>query len=206
MKYWLGKKRSEETKRKISETKKGTSLTEEHKGKISLAIKGRKSPMLGRHHSEETKRKMSKAGEGKCRSKETIKKMSEAKKGKNHPLYGKHCSEETKRKMSKSHKGEKCHLWKGGITPKNLLIRMSLEFKLWRESVFTRDNYTCQKCGQSGGYLHSHHIFNFATYLDLRFAIDNGITLCKECHNKFHRKYGNKNNTKEQLKEFLRVS
>ena len=82
-------------------------------------------------------------------------------------------------------------------------IRNSVEYDLWREAVFSRDNWTCQKCIQRGGILHAHHIFNFATHLDLRFAIDNGITLCKKCHKEFHKIYGNKNNTWEQLSEFL---
>ena len=93
--------------------------------------------------------------------------------------------------------------WQGGITSENKKIRNSLEMSLWREAVFARDNWTCQKCGESGGYLHPHHIFNFAAYLDLRFAIDNGITLCKECHKKLHKKYGRKNNTRKQLEEFI---
>ena len=99
--------------------------------------------------------------------------------------------------------GEKNHFWKGGITSKNQEIRSSFEIKLWREAVFTRDNYTCQKCQQRGGRLHAHHIFNFATYLDLRFAIDNGICFCKKCHKLFHHIYGIKNNTKQQLNKFL---
>jgi 5-methylcytosine-specific restriction endonuclease McrA len=102
--------------------------------------------------------------------------------------------------------GENCHFWKGGITPENIKIRMGIEFRLWRESVFARDNYTCQKCSQKGGKLNPHHIFNFSTYLDLRFAIDNGITLCKECHREFHKKYGYRNNTREQLEKFFQLN
>jgi 5-methylcytosine-specific restriction endonuclease McrA len=89
-------------------------------------------------------------------------------------------------------------------TTESKAIRDCIETRLWREAVFARDNFTCQKCKVRGGRLHSHHIQNFAQYPELRFAIDNGITFCKYCHRKFHKKYGRRNNTKEQLKEFLR--
>lgn len=116
-------------------------------------------------------------------------------------------SEETKKKISKSHmglhKGDRNPRWKGGITPENLKIRHSIEYNLWRESVFARDNWTCQKTGIKGGKLVSHHILNFSKYPELRFAIDNGITLSRESHIKFHKLYGKKNNTREQLIEFL---
>ncbi len=93
--------------------------------------------------------------------------------------------------------------WKGGITPLNAKLRNSLEFKLWREAVFARDNWTCQKYGTRGGKLHPHHIQNFAQYPELRFAIDNGITFSEKAHREFHKKYGKKNNTKGQLLDFL---
>ena len=100
-------------------------------------------------------------------------------------------------------KGKKNPSWKGGITPENRKFRTNIEFRLWRESVFARDNWTCQKYGIKGGKLNPHHIKNFAQYPELRFAIDNGITLSVKAHREFHKKYGYKNNTKEQLEEFL---
>lgn len=77
--------------------------------------------------------------------------------------------------------------WKGGITLKNRLERKRIEYRLWRESVFARDNWTCQKCNKRGIKLHPHHIKSFAKFIELRFAIDNGITLCEKCHKKIHR-------------------
>ena len=63
-------------------------------------------------------------------------------------------------------------------------IRKSKEYKLWREAVFKRDDYTCIWCGQRGGYLNADHIKPFALFPELRFAIDNGRTLCVDCHKK----------------------
>lgn len=93
--------------------------------------------------------------------------------------------------------------WKGGITPINVKIRTSLEIKLWRKACLERDNFTDQKTGQIGGDLVVHHINNFSSHPELRTSIENGITLSLKSHREFHKKYGTKNNTKEQLLEFL---
>ena len=112
-------------------------------------------------------------------------------------------SEETRKKQSQAHLKEKAPNWQGGITPENARIRAGIEFRLWRESVFARDNWTCPKCEIRGGKLHPHHIKNFSEYPELRFAIDNGITLCQECHKQFHTIYGKAKNNKEQLEKFI---
>lgn len=93
--------------------------------------------------------------------------------------------------------------WRGGITPINQQIRDSIDGTLWKNAVFSRDNYTCQKTGVRGEKLVAHHIFNFATHKEMRFAIDNGVTLSVDAHRDFHKKYGTRRNTAEQLAEFL---
>ena len=81
--------------------------------------------------------------------------------------------------------GKKSHLWKGGITPRNKVLRCGAKWKKWRKAVFKRDNYTCQECGVRGGIeLNPDHIKPFAYFPELRFNINNGRTLCRECHQK----------------------
>lgn len=117
---------------------------------------------------------------------------------------GKTLSMETRIKMSESKRGAKSYQWKGGITEENHKIRTSFEMRLWRKACFERDKFTCQKCFDSkGGNLNAHHINNFSTFPELRTSIQNGITFCKPCHQNFHKEYGNRNNTKLQLQEFL---
>lgn len=76
-----------------------------------------------------------------------------------------------------------------GKTSKNEKIRKSKEYALWRYSVFFRDNFTCQKCGikNKNGLgktieLHVDHIKPFSQFPELRLALDNGRTLCTNCH------------------------
>jgi len=139
--------------------------------------------------------------------KEWRKKNGEAHKGKPGGMRGKKHSGETKRKMSKAQikrvKEGRNHLFKGGISKESYKIRQGIEIRLWRESVFARDNWICQKCEERSGNHNAHHILNFGEFPELRTAIDNGITFCENCHKKFHKKFGYRNNTKEQITNFI---
>lgn len=116
--------------------------------------------------------------------------MSDKKKGKPfsgipYNRTGISLSEEHKKKISDANKGSKSYRWKGGITGWQHKLRTSREYRIWREAVFKRDNYTCIWCGDNrGGNLEADHIKPFAYFPELRFAIDNGRTLCKPCHQK----------------------
>lgn len=114
-------------------------------------------------------------------------------------FYSKKCT----RCNGLNNSGIKNPAWKGGVKPENLKIRHSLEMELWKKACLVRDNFTCQKTRRKGGRLVVHHINNFSNFVDLRTSLSNGITLSKESHTKFHKKYGYRNNTREQLEEFL---
>lgn len=154
----------------------------------SLAMKGKN---LGRKASEETRKKLSKARKGKrpfVANEETRKKMSLSHIGKKQSpetiekrrlkLIGKKRTPEQKAKQS----GSNSSAWKGGITPVHRKIRNSIEYAEWRKKIFERDDYTCVLCLSRGGIIHADHIKEFSEYPDLRFDINNGRTLCKECH------------------------
>lgn len=113
------------------------------------------------------------------------------------------CGEKTHDNNSKicrkCYRGANSSAWKGGVSELTAQIRTLSQYKLWRISIFTRDNYTCQECGGISKYkntLRSHHIKGFTLILkenniktiqqtiDCKelWAINNGITLCKKCH------------------------
>lgn len=127
----------------------------------------------------------------------------------------KNCFSEESIKRMKEHKKGKCigkNHW-NWIEDRSLLkvpiekrIRQSLEYQLWRKTCFERDNFTDQKTGISGGRLVVHHINNFIDFPELRFDINNGITLSEKSHIEFHKIYGKRNNTRSQLEEFLTAS
>ena len=115
-------------------------------------------------------------------------KLSQATKDKMRQFrLGKKWSIEVRTKMSKSAQKEGSQERRS----KRWTERKTLEYRLWREAVFLRDNFTCIWCGQRGGRLQADHIKPFSLYPELRFALDNGRTLCETCH-KTTNTYGGK--------------
>jgi len=65
-------------------------------------------------------------------------------------------------------------------------LRRTPEYRAWRLAVLERDGYACQHCGKIGNKLHAHHIKTFKMNPESRYDVDNGITLCKQCHEDLH--------------------
>lgn len=96
-------------------------------------------------------------------------------------------SEQRAANISKSHRGkpkprgEKNRNWKGGARYARHTVMGQLEYKVWRASVFKRDNWTCAICN-STSEIQAHHIKGWEAYPELRYEQTNGVTLCKPCH------------------------
>lgn len=73
--------------------------------------------------------------------------------------------------------------WQGGATIKNDRDRHKIQIRKWQKAVFRRDGYLCRLCREpSPGHLNAHHRKMWSTHEELRFDVDNGVTLCTDCH------------------------
>ena len=133
-------KHSDETRRKISESKTGKKVifSDEHKRRLSEALKGNKP-------SEASKEKNRQAHLGKKlgpHSESTKRKISESHKGDKNPMFGKHLSDETKRKLSDKLKGENNPMFgkpfseehKRKLSENNFIKKISKEYKIYRQN------------------------------------------------------------------------
>lgn len=145
--------------------------------------------------------KIADALRGRELSRDTRQKISEANKGKDSWSEGMRKEENPEIMKNIGKSGEDHWAWKGGVSEKRNRIRQSSEYNNWRDSVFERDNYTCQKCGDdSGGNLNAHHIKPFSEYEETRFDVDNGVTMCRSCHMDLHNSEGEY--SPEEVKQF----
>ena len=87
----------------------------------------------------------------------------------------------------KNNRGENHYKWNPNLTDDDReRERNCPENREWIKVVFKIDDHTCQKCLVRGGELIAHHIFPWALFPALRFEVENGITLCKTCHDRYH--------------------
>lgn len=161
-------------------SQKGTSKQEQMKLKLKQnAIINPDYGMRGKNHKEDS-----------------IKKIIES-------LIGRPKSKETIDKHRQSNLGENNWNWLGGITPLNEQIRHCNEYDNWRNLIFKRDSYLCQDCKDPNkNYLNAHHIkefniimkenniqnFDQALSCQELWSLENGITLCEDCHDKIPKK------------------
>ena len=160
-----------ETREKISLALKGKSKSEEHKKKLSIVHKGIK-------FSLERIRKM----KGRIAWNKGLKGCNGIKAGfQKDNRYGyKKCSDETIKKRS----GENAYQW---IEDRSKLRRQDRRdnplYGEWRIKVWTRDNFRCRIInGDCKGRIEAHHILGWAEYPELRYEVNNGVTLCHAHH------------------------
>ena len=157
--------------------KKGEKMSEETKQKIRLSNLGKK------HNVSEDgliviRRNLSKGhgwNKGKPNTPEWNEKVRQANIGKKYGLS-------TRLKHRERWLGSKNPNYIDGTSKESGIHYFDLQWKLWREAVYKRDNWTCQNCLKHTHDLEPHHIKGWAQYPELRYEISNGLTLCKECH------------------------
>lgn len=72
----------------------------------------------------------------------------------------------------------------------------------WKDQVIKRDK-VCQCCGLNK-HQQVHHMFGYKEHPELATDINNGVVLCKFCHDKYHSIYGLKNINPKDLIEFIK--
>jgi len=156
---------------------------------------------------------------GSKHTKEWKEMMSKKMKGRISPMKGKKMPQSAKIAIGNALRGkpvlkirgEKHYNWKNNRSKLQAIIRHRAEYGEWRKKVFERDNYTCQICEAKNGKGKSiilnadHYPKHFYKILDDNniseiteamnckelWDINNGRTLCRECHKKTFKFHSN---------------
>ncbi len=99
-------------------------------------------------------------------------------------------------------RGENSHLWRGGGSSLIHSIRNTPQYKKWQYAINKRDKGRCCLCGRVKRNRVAHHIEYLSNIIkrnkiktieeSIRFGeicdINNGVIMCKTCHNRLHQK------------------
>jgi len=92
-------------------------------------------------------------------------------------------------------------------TPEDRLLKRNYAIpKKVLAKIYKRDNYICKACSKKviralGGPI-AHHLNGWNWFKKGRSDLSNIVTICRRCHEKFHKMFGYGNNTKEQFDQF----
>lgn len=121
-------------------------------------------------------------------------------------------SEETRAKMRVSQQaknwvrpsGAAHYNWKGGVNYRDKHSLCNPDYREWRKSVFARDTHKCRIADENcDGMLQAHHILRWSEFPELRYQINNGITLCQAHH---PRKRAEEKRLEPMFRELVSVS
>lgn len=155
-----------------AELRRGKPLPDAQRAKIAAGLLGNTNT-LGHVASAETRAKQSVAMQGKSTAWLTGRKLSEAQRRKQSAYWA---ANPEKHNFYVDGKGAE-------RAKAKTLARGQIDYRLWREAVFRRDNWTCVNCGvAASGHLQADHIKAWSRFPELRYDVSNGQTLCKPCH------------------------
>jgi len=108
-------------------------------------------------------------------------------------------------KFNKDHSGKNSYRYNPDLSDEERYKKHNIcfDYSEWAREVKEKDNFICQICGQIGGALVSHHLNSFNIFPDERTNINNGTTLCLECHKEFHSIYGYGGTNKDDFEDFI---
>lgn len=187
---------TEEHKRKVSEALKGRkrTLTAEWKENLRIAGEKRRGKCFNPPMSEHQKQRIREVN-SKPKTEEHKRKIAETLKGRKNPDHSKRMKERMA-KYGNPNKGKKTGKipWNKGKKYAKSTLRSSTLSREWAKKVKERDGWKCTKCGSQKN-LHAHHIVPWKEKKELRFDVNNGITVCNSCHAKiegFQKGHGHK--------------
>ena len=162
--------------------------TVEAREKLAHAAKGNKR-CLGREESAQTRERIAQALTGRKQSLEHI--ANKVASCRSHAAQYGGMTPATRahwQRLMARQKGSAHPSWRDGSTSMRSKQSKSPEYLFFRRAVLERDNFTCQYCSARNGngstvHLQVHHVQSYAGHPELRFSLDNGITLCRPCHN-----------------------